>query len=289
MLGIDRFGRAVGGQAGERVVEPPVAAGREVHRFAGVSEDQHAADAGAGSERLIDSGLDGQSFRTAALSVGGDEDFGRGIADARGQTLGAEAAEHDAVDRSYAGAGKHGHGQFRHHRQVQADPVARPHPFRPEQVRKAAHLRVQFAVGQLPRGFCGVVGFPNKRHRLPPFRQVPVEAVFGDVQLPAGKPLHPRRFEFPLQHLLPRPPPNKLRSFFSPKSLRIRLRPGACVQVLFHRPEGTLQAISPISCVLRSTMQHTFPGPWWAFPTAAGLAVAAGVEVFGEGVDQITQ
>jgi|GEM_PF-4402771 len=24
-------------------------------------------------------------------------------------------------------------------------------------------------------------------------------------------------------------------------------------------------------------MQHTFPGPWWAFPTAAGLAVAAGV------------
>ena len=65
------------------------------------------------------------------------------ILDAAGQAVGREAAEHHRMHRADAGAGQHGIGRFRDHRQIDGDAVALLDAVRLQHIGEAADLRVQ--------------------------------------------------------------------------------------------------------------------------------------------------
>ena len=99
-----------------------------------------------------------------------------------------EAAEHHAVRRADARAGEHRDGQLRDHRHIDRDPIALLHAERAQRVREAADLVEELAVrdrARVARLPLPVVGDPVAE----PVRDVAVEAVDADVQLPAEEPL----------------------------------------------------------------------------------------------------
>ena len=68
--------------------------------------------------------------------------------DAVGDGLRAEPAEDDRVHRADAGAGEHGNGGLRHHRQVDEDAVARLDAVALEDIGEAADLVMKLFVGE---------------------------------------------------------------------------------------------------------------------------------------------
>ena len=83
------------------------------------------------------------------------------VVDAIAQRLGAEAAEHHAVDRADARARQHRDGQLRDERQVDRDAIALLHAERLEDVGELADLAVQIEVGQRPA--IARLAFPDER------------------------------------------------------------------------------------------------------------------------------
>jgi len=118
------LGRAVrrGGIAGWAVEE--VTPFHHRHIRAGALDDDDGFDRGAMGECRIDIGLQGHSLTTAQPFVGGDDQAGVAVANAAGEAVGRESAEHDRMDRADAGAGQHGEGGFGDHRQIERHPVA---------------------------------------------------------------------------------------------------------------------------------------------------------------------
>jgi len=105
------------------------------------------------------------------------------------QGVGAEAAEDDAMDGADAGAGQHADGQLGDHREIQADTVAffYSQPF--ENIGEFADFLVHLLIGDGPV-FAGFVAFPLDRDLVGPGLEILVEAVVGNVQLPAFEELH---------------------------------------------------------------------------------------------------
>jgi hypothetical protein len=67
------------------------------------------------------------------------------------------------VDRAEPGAGEHRVSRLRDHRHIDGDPVAAPDAAVAQHVRHPAHLRMQFAVGDVAL-LGGVVALPDDRH-----------------------------------------------------------------------------------------------------------------------------
>jgi hypothetical protein len=86
-----------------------------------------------------------------------------------------------------------------------------------QHVREAADIAVQLLVGE--RALIARLAFPEDR-RLVAVRagEMPVEAVFGNVELPAHEPL--REWRLPLHHLAPRRLPGELLRLARPKLVR---------------------------------------------------------------------
>ncbi|OPX61424.1 MAG: hypothetical protein A4E29_00822 [Methanomassiliicoccales archaeon PtaB.Bin134] len=124
------------------------------------------------------------------ISIGGDEYLRAAVGDAVLQGLGAEAAEHDAVNGADPGTGQHGDGQLGDHGQVQGYPVALLHPVGLEDVGETADLGVQLLVGERPDIILVLTLPDDGRLVLAPVLQVAVQAVVGDVKLAALEPLY---------------------------------------------------------------------------------------------------
>ena len=82
----------------------------------------------------------------------GDDDFGGGVVDAHRELIGSEAPENDGVHGAEACAGEHRDHPLRHHRHVDDDPIAPPHPVPGEHAREARDLVQELGVSEASRG-----------------------------------------------------------------------------------------------------------------------------------------
>ena len=97
-----------------------------------------------------------------------------------GERVRRKTAEDDGMDRAEPSAGEHRIGRLGDHRQVDRDPVALADAAVAHDVRHAADLVVELAIGDLFR-FRRIVAFPDDGDLVAAGRKVPVDAVVGDV------------------------------------------------------------------------------------------------------------
>ena len=122
ILGVHRLGRAVRRRAvpSDGVVD--VAAGDHRHIGAGAPDHHHGRHVRATLQRLVDIGLERHLAPTAQALVGRDHETAGAVLNAAGDRVRREAAEDHAVHRADPGAGQHGVGRLRDHRQIDRHP-----------------------------------------------------------------------------------------------------------------------------------------------------------------------
>ena len=218
MLAVERFGGRVGGHLARFVVPPDIAARLHLDGVLRAAQHDHAAHvAVAVLERGIHVGLERHDLAAPPAAVGGDDQLRAAVAEPVLDRLRAEPPEHHRVHRADPRAGEHGHRRLGHQRQVEHHAVARRDAVGLEHVGEPADLRVQFAVGQR----AGVAGFAleDDRRFVAAVVQMPVHAVFRDVEPTAGEPLRKRRR--PFQHRAPRRAPEQFAGFPGPERVRL--------------------------------------------------------------------
>jgi hypothetical protein len=115
--------------------------------------------------------------------------FAVAVVDPVGERVGREAGENDGMDRADPRAGQHRVGGFGDHREVQDDPVAATDAQLLQDIGETADLGVQLLVGDVLRGFLGIVGLEDDRGLVAALGQVPVDAVRGHVERAVLEPL----------------------------------------------------------------------------------------------------
>ena len=126
-------------------------------------------------------------FATTNPLIGGDHHAARGIVNAIFERLRGEATEDNRVDGADTRAGEHGERGFGNHGHVDTHTVTLTDSLRSQSVREATNLNLELLVGK-PLGVIGVIPLPDNRSVICTLRQVPVNAVHGDVQLGVDKP-----------------------------------------------------------------------------------------------------
>ncbi len=139
-------------------------------------------------ERGIDVALERNVLAAAHALVGGDDRAGVAIGDASGDAFRREAAEDDRMDRADPCAGEHRRRGLGDHRHVDHDPVAAPDAALLQQVREAAGLFVQLAIG-VAVTVTRLVGLEDDRGAVAMLLEMPVEAIDGQVELAVRKPV----------------------------------------------------------------------------------------------------
>ena len=169
---------------GQFLVVPDVAAFGPGDLGAGVLDHDARLDRGALGHGGVGSGLERGRATATQAGVGGDHDAGLGVDGAVAQSVGREAAEHNAVDGADAGAGQHGDGKLGDHGQVDDDPVALLDALLLEDVGELGDFFPQLSVGDGAGRLRGVA-FEVVGH-LVGCRgvQMPVEAVVATLSLP---------------------------------------------------------------------------------------------------------
>lgn len=190
VLGLDMGDRAFVGDLGGGCVVIDVADRVHLDGAAGAAHHDHVVDAVGRKalDRRVDIGLQRHLAAAAQALVGGDDELRVAALDAAGQRIRREAAEHHRVDRAEPGAGQHGVGGFRDHRQVDGDPVALGDAAVAQDVGHPAHLRMQLAVGDMAR-FRRIVALPDDRDLVAAGLEVAVDAIVGGVGDAVGEPL----------------------------------------------------------------------------------------------------
>ena len=192
VLGLHGLAGAVGADAVPGLIVADIAALDHRDVGPGVGDDQHGLD-DAGPrpfEGGIDIGLERHPLAAAQALVGGDDDLRAAVLDPSCQTVGREAAEDHGMDGADAGAGQHGHGRRRDHRQIQGDPVALHHAEAFEHIGHAADFGVEFPIGQAA-GQGRLVALPEDGGVVATGLEMPVEAVVRDIQHPVCEPADP--------------------------------------------------------------------------------------------------
>ncbi len=100
--------------------------------------------------------------------------------------VGGESAEYHRMDGPDAGAGLHGDHGLGYERQVDDDPVAAANAQRLQRVREAAHLAVQFGVGE-PADIARLA-LENNRSLAAVSGEMHIEAIVRNVQFAVGEP-----------------------------------------------------------------------------------------------------
>ncbi len=158
-----------------------VAAGLHLHRRAGAPDHDHRGDAAGLVAGRVDIVLQRNLAAAAQAFVSGDDHGGLAVLDAAGDRIRREAREHHRMHRADAGAGEHRVSRFRDHRQIDRDPVALLDALRLQHIGEAADLGMQLLVGD-GLGILGVVAFPDDRGLVAALREVPVDAIIGEVE-----------------------------------------------------------------------------------------------------------
>ena len=195
VLGIETFRLVLCGGVPGFLMPPMVPPRLHGNVIAGALDDEDVRDLAVFLQRLVHDGLEGDNFPAPPSAVRRDDRGGSGVLKPVEDGLGGETAEYDIVHRANAGAGEHRDGGLRDHRHVDQDAILRFHPARQQDVGELADLAVELGIGD---------GAGIARLSLPDDRSlvrarpegVAVHAVFGDVKLPADKPLRVRGLPF---------------------------------------------------------------------------------------------
>jgi len=201
------------------LLQPGVAAGLHLDRGLGPAGHQDVLDHVQALDRLVGDALERDRPGAAQALVGGDQHPGSGIDDPVAQGLGAEAGEDHRVHRADAGAGQHADREVRHHRQVQADPVALLHPQVAQQVGGAADPLAQLRPADA-LVLAGLVAGPEDGGAGGVALGVPIDAVDRDVEAPAGEPAQLAVGEV-LQHIVGLAVPAQRARLLAPEGLQV--------------------------------------------------------------------
>ena len=167
------------------VISRPCLGGGHTHQ---PLHHEDVRDRGTALHRLVGKPLERDDLAPAIAAVRGDQEPALGVVDPVAERLGGKAAEHHAVHRSDPGAGQHGDGSLRDHRQIDGHPIAALDAEGLEGVGGVSDLASQVPVRHHPP----VAGLtlPDQGGLVATgAAEMPVEAVGGDVELPAHEPL----------------------------------------------------------------------------------------------------
>ena len=227
MLGVEGFGFVRIRRAVPGIVPPDIAA--LLHRDGVVAtfDHDHRLHGGRALDGLVDVGLEFDDLAAPPAAVGGDDELGATVIDTVLDGLGAEAAEDDGVNCADPRTGEHRDHGLGDHRQVERDPIAGPDAHVFKNMREPADVEMQLLVSD--RADIAGLAFEDQRSLVFPGRaEVAVDAIFGDIQFAADKPLRMRRL--PIENLFKRLAPNQLlvglpapESFWGVDRLRIKL------------------------------------------------------------------
>ena len=173
---------------------------------AGPAQDDAALDARGGGHRLVGGPLQRHRGAAAPGLVLGDQHLAAHVLEPPAERVGREAAEDDGVRGPDARAGEHRDGRLRDHAHVDPDRGSLLHAERLERVRELRRLALEVCERDLAavvdRLALPVVGDPV----AVPGLDVAVDAVVGDVELPADEPLRVRQLPLAdgLERLEPR-------------------------------------------------------------------------------------
>ena len=183
IFGVHPLGGAVGAGLRHGVVIPDVlGAHLGLDLVAHALHDDDLLDGGAVLDGVVGVGLLGDGLGAAEGAVTGHEHFRGAVLEAVAEGVGAEPAEHDAVDGADAGAGQQAGCELGDHGQVEADPVALLHAESLQDVGELADFLVELLVGQ-GLVVAGLVALELDGDLVAAGLQVPVEAVVGYVEL----------------------------------------------------------------------------------------------------------
>ncbi|CEG10123.1 hypothetical protein BN961_03558 [Afipia felis] len=179
---VHRLARAFAFDHGGGLVVPDVALRIHVDLAAGALDDDHPVHLAVDLlDRGIDVGLHRDGASAAQTLVGGDDDARLAVAQAAGDGVGREAAEHHRMDRADARAGEDRIRRLRDHRQIDGDAVALLDVAQPQDVGHLADFVVQLAIGDVAR-FRRIVALPDDGGLVAALLQMPVDAVVGGVE-----------------------------------------------------------------------------------------------------------
>ena len=189
IVGRHFLGRRRGRPAFREFVPPDVASRRPFHRVVRVLEHDHVFESGGGARRLIENRFHGDRLGAPAGAVDGDRRHRAGVVEAAGHGLGAEAGEQGLRDGADLGHREEGGRRLRHHRHEECYAVAASQAERPEALRQARRLRLQFAQRPgAPRPVLALIG-----NGLALVVVVGVEAIEDNVGGAADAPFGPRQ------------------------------------------------------------------------------------------------
>jgi hypothetical protein len=88
-------------------------------------------------------------------------------------------------------------------------------------VAKLTYVFVQTVIGKYTMVLLRIIGFPDECGLVTFVGQMPVEAVFGDVEFTANEPFYTWFFEIPIEDLVPFFAPLKMTGDLTPKCFRV--------------------------------------------------------------------
>ena len=193
------------------------------HFAAAALNDHDVLNRGHVGDRFVGDLLERNDLPAAVPSIGGDEEARLHVVHAIAQRLGAEAAEHHAVDGADSGAGEHGDHELGNQRQVDPDAIAFLDPEPLQDVGERRDLTIQIEIGE--RAAVARFAFPDERGLVAPrAAHVAIEAVDTGVQFSADEPLGMRRL--PVEDAIPATRPLQLAGQSRPERFGIAFRFG---------------------------------------------------------------
>ncbi|WDT70176.1 MAG: hypothetical protein MPW17_15625 [Candidatus Manganitrophus sp.] len=188
MLRVERLGAALIGGGFHQIMPPKIAIGLHLDRGVGPPDDNDPLDPRGFLQRLVDLFFQGDDLPFSVAAVGRHDQPGFGIVDPVPQGGGRKAAENNRMGGADPGAGEHGDRQLRDHRHVDRHAISFDDPLSFQDIGELANLPMEILVGQDAR--VARLPFPDDRRLVfPPALQVTVEAIVGDIDLAADKPL----------------------------------------------------------------------------------------------------
>ena len=132
-------------------------------------------------ECLVGGFLGPNRFSPAVRSIRGEKELGARVSQPYGQRLRTEPCEyrhHDGPDFPCCQQRRH---DFRHHRHVNTDRVARADTKLMHGGRDPTYLRMQLPIGHRPG--VSVIALPQDRNLIRPGGEMPIQAVVHQVDL----------------------------------------------------------------------------------------------------------
>ena len=126
---------------------PDIASFLDVDLAVGAAEYDDLLHGGIALKRVVDILLKCDELATAVTPIGSDDELGPRIGKTILDTLGAEAAEDDAMNRPYAGTGQHSNGGLGDQGHVDEDSLPFFDSVALEHIGELADLAMKLAVG----------------------------------------------------------------------------------------------------------------------------------------------